>query len=96
MSNLKYMNKQELEKLQKKINLLHILNIIFWIINALLIIIPIWHYYKIAFKFDFDNYFLVITILNILGFYISMKVTEKLVFFKKKHLHFSDKQNLNT
>ena len=89
------MNEQELQRLQKKINVLHIINVVFWFINALLIIIPIWHYYNIAFRFEFDSYFLIITILNIVGFYLSMKITDKLVFFKKKHAHFSEKQNLN-
>ena len=89
------MNEQELLRLQSKINFLFKLNVVFGIINALLIIIPIWHYYNIAFKFEFDSYFLIITISNIVGFYLSMKITDKLVFFKKKHVHFSEKQNLN-
>lgn len=89
------MNKQELQRLAKKINALHIINVVFWIVNALLILIPIWHYYKIDFRFEFDSYFIIITILNILGFYISIKITDKLVFFKKKHTHFDEKQNLN-
>jgi hypothetical protein len=87
------MELNELKALEKKIKVLNILNILFLAINALLIIIPFYHYYAIGFKFDL--YFLIITILNIIGFYLSYIITDKLVFFKNKHKHFTEKYKSN-
>jgi hypothetical protein len=87
------MNRDELRKLNRKIKALNILNICFWIINALLIIIPLWHYYLIGFKFDL--YFTIITILNIIGFYLSYIITVKLIYYKHKYIHFTEKHKFN-
>ena len=83
------MNIDELKVLDKKIKFLIFLNIIFSIINVLLVIFPLWHYYKLG--FEFDLYFVVITIFNVIGFYISYVITDKLVYLKNKHRHFSEK-----
>ena len=83
------MNIEELNKLKNKITVINVLNIIFLIINLLLIIIPFFHYWTIGFKFDL--YFSIITILNIIGIYLSYIITNKLVFLKNKHRHFTEK-----
>ena len=85
------MDTKELLILKNKIKILNILNFLFWIINILLIVIPFYHYWNIGFKFDM--YFWIITILNVLGFYLSYLITDKLVFFKLKHRHFTEKLN---
>jgi hypothetical protein len=83
------MNTAELQALEKKIKALNYLNILFYVVNALLIIIPLYHYYEIGFKFDL--YFVIITILNIIGFYVSYIIIDKLIYFKRKHKHFTEK-----
>jgi hypothetical protein len=83
------MNIEELNNLKNKIKTLNALNIIFLIINFLLIVMPFIHYWSDGFKFD--TYFLIITILNIIAFYISYVIANKLVFLKNKHRHFTDK-----
>ena len=80
---------EELNALRNKIKLLNILNIVFLIFNLFLIIIPFYHYW--ADGFNFDLYFIIITILNIIGFYLSYIISYKLVFFKSKHRHFNEK-----
>lgn len=81
----------ELNQLKNKIQILKFLNIVFLIINMMLIIFPFIHYYSKGFKFD--TYFLIITILNFIAFYISYLITNKLIFLKNKHRHFTDKLN---
>lgn len=83
------MNIEELKTLKNKIKILNFLNIIFLIINLLLIIIPFYHYWLEGFKFDL--YFVIITILNIIAFYLSYIITNKLVYFKNKYNHFNEK-----
>lgn len=83
------MNIGELKSLEKKIKALSFLNIIFLLINALLVIIPLHHYYEVG--FEFDLYFIVITILNVVGFYLSYVITDKLIYLKNKHRHFAEK-----
>jgi hypothetical protein len=85
------MNDVDLIALSKKIKVLKILNSILFIANLLLIIFPIIHYLK--FEFAFDLYLLTVTILNIMGFYFSLKTSQKLRFYKLKHAHFSEKNN---
>ena len=82
---------EELYLLKKNIIKLNALNIIFNIINVLLIIIPFYHYLNNGFQFD--NYFIIITILNVIGFYVSFKLANKLIYFKLKHKHFTEKLN---
>ena len=83
------MNLNELKSLEKKIKALFFLNVLFLIINALLIIIPAYHYYQTG--FGFDLYFIIVTILNIAGIYFSYIITDKLVYLKNKHRHFAEK-----
>jgi hypothetical protein len=83
------MNIEELEILKNKIKILNALNYLFLLVNILLIIMPFIHYWSVG--FEFDTYFLIITILNIIGFYISYVIANKLVFLKNKHRHFTDK-----
>lgn len=83
------MNAEELDLLKNKIKLLNVLNYLFLVINIILIVIPFVHYWSVGFKFD--TYFLIITILNIIAFYISYLIVNKLVFFKNKHKHFTYK-----
>jgi hypothetical protein len=85
------MNENELATLKNKIKVLKIFNFIFWGINLLLIILPLWHYYLLDFVFEFDYYFAFITLLNIFGFYISYEISNKLIYFKRKYFHFSDR-----
>ncbi|GEM_PF-4368753 len=83
------MNIDELKGLQIKIKALGFLNVVFLIINALLIVIPLYHYYQTGFRFDL--YFIVITVLNIVGFYLSYIIADNLIYFKNKHRHFAEK-----
>jgi len=83
------MNQEELAKLKRKIKALKVLDYIFWVVNILLIVIPFYHYYKKGFSFDL--YFALVTVLNILGFYCSYIITDKTLYFKRKHQHFSEK-----
>lgn len=83
------MNIKELNNLKNKITKLNALNVIFLIINIFLIVLPFVHYYSSGFKFD--TYFIIITLLNIVAFYISYFITNRLVFLKNKHRHFTDK-----
>ncbi len=85
------MNTNELIALQKKIKVLHFLNVLFLAINIILIVIPFIHYWSVGFKFD--TYFIIVTILNIVAFYISYVIANKLTFFKIKHRHFTEKLN---
>ena len=83
------MNIDELDAVKNKIKILNTLNYLFVAINILLIVIPFVHYWSVG--FEFDTYFLIITILNIIAFYISYVIINKLVFLKNQHRHFSDK-----
>ncbi len=83
------MNAKELNNLKNKIKILSVFNIVFLIINIFLIVIPFFHYWSHGFK----SYLLIITILNIIAFYISYLIANKLVFYKNKHRHFSHKLN---
>lgn len=83
------MNAEELDLLKNKIKLLNVLNYLFIAINTILVVIPFIHYWSIGFKFD--TYFLIITALNIIAFYISYLIANKLVFLKNKHNHFTFK-----
>jgi hypothetical protein len=83
------MNIEQLHLLKNKIKILNFLNYIFIVINILLVVIPFFHYWSAGFKFD--TYFTIITILNISAFYISYIIVNKLLFFKNKHRHFTDK-----
>lgn len=85
------MNIDELDLLKNKIKILNVLNYLFLAINILLIVLPFIHYWSVGFKFD--TYFLIITILNIVAFYVSYVIANKLVFFKNKHRHFTEKLN---
>ncbi|MCG3770321.1 MAG: hypothetical protein JW384_01469 [Nitrosomonadaceae bacterium] len=85
------MNSTELIALQKRIHALTICSYVVWVVNVLLIIIPVWHYYKIGFRVAIDMYLVWVTALNILGFYLAYLVSNKLVYFRKKHSHFSEK-----
>ena len=81
---------KELNKLKIKIKILSVLNPILLLINVLLVAIPFYHYWSI--EFTFDTYFAVITLLNTLAFYFQYVTASKLQFFKKKFLHFQNKQ----
>ncbi len=85
------MNTTELTALQKRINALAICSYVVGVLNVLLIAMPLWHYYKIGFRVAIDMYFVWVTALNILGFYLAYLVSNKLVYFRKKHSHFSEK-----
>lgn len=85
------MNKNELELLRKKIIILNVSNYIFFALNIILIVIPFTHYWSIGFQFDI--YFIVVTALNILAFYISYLIANKLNFFRKRHRHYTEKLN---
>lgn len=87
------MNSKQLSALEKKIKIVFFFNLLFLVLNALLLIIPTYHYYVVGFSFDL--YFLIITILNIIGIYLSHLATDKLNYFKNKHRHFSEKNKLN-
>lgn len=83
------MNAEELGLLKNKINLLNALNYLFIAINIILVVIPFIHYWTVGFKLD--TYFLIITLLNIIAFYISYVILSELVFLKNKHRHFTNK-----
>jgi hypothetical protein len=85
------MIKSELNTLQKQIKALTACSYLVGLLNVLLIAIPFWHYYKIDFRVGLDMYFLWVTVLNILGFYLAYLVASKLLYYKKKHTHFSGK-----
>lgn len=83
------MNAEQLEVLVKKIKLFNVLNIIFWIVNIVLIVVPFVHYYRVGFAFDL--YFVIVTAANIIAFWGSYKIMDTLVFYKNRHRHFSEK-----
>lgn len=88
------MTEKQLKTLKIQIEILNILNIGFIIVNILLIVVPIVHYWSVGFKFDL--YFLIITLLNGFAFYISIEIANRLTFYRKKHTHFTNKlQNRN-
>ena len=83
------MNEDELKVLEKKILILKWLNIFFTVVNLLLIVFPIFHY--LEHEFNIDLYFLIVTLLNVIGFYASYKIIDKLNFLKRRYEHFSTK-----
>ena len=85
------MNETELIALQKRIQALTFSGYVVGVLNTLLIVIPCWHYYKMGFRVPMDMYFAWVIVLNMLGFYLAYLVASKLVYFKKKHIHFSEK-----
>ena len=83
------MNQVELNALHGKIKIYNALNVLFWILNIVLIVVPFVHYYRVG--FEFDMYFLVVTAVNIIVFWISYKIMDTLVFYRNRHRHFSEK-----
>lgn len=85
------MNETELIALKKRIHALTICWYGLAVLNVLLIAIPLWHYYSIGFSVPMDMYFVWVIVLNVVGFYLTYVVSGKLVYFRKKHIHFSGK-----
>ena len=85
------MNAADLITLKKRINVLTLCSYVIWVFNIFLIVIPCWHYYNLGFQVPMDMYFFWVVVLNIFGFNLAYLVTDKLVYFKKKHIHFSEK-----
>jgi hypothetical protein len=83
------MTPQELNTLSNKIKIYNVLNVLFWIINIVAIVVPFIHYYQVGFAFDM--YFLIVTVVNIIVFWISYKIMDTLVFYRNRHRHFSEK-----
>jgi hypothetical protein len=88
------MTAEELRYLKNQITLLEVFNWIFLILNILLVVFPIIHYWTKGFTLDW--YFLIVTLLNAAAFYFSYEINNKLAYFKKKHNHFSNKLLNNT
>lgn len=77
--------------LNKKIKLFKVLKVIIWFINfifLLLSIIPFFIYHKIILNYTF----VIFTVFNLISFYATYLITNKLKFLKYKFKHFS---NLN-
>lgn len=83
------MTPQELNTLSNKIKIYNVLNVLFWIINIVAIVVPFIHYYQVGFAFDM--YFLIVTVVNIIVFWISYKIMDTLVFCRNRYRHFSEK-----
>lgn len=81
----------DLIKLNKKIKIFKALKLIMWLINFILLllsIIPFFIYHKTIINYTF----IIIGAFNLISFYITYLITNKLNFLKYKFNHFS---NLN-
>lgn len=75
--------------LKNKINYLKVFNYVFLIINIVLIVIPFVHYWSIGFQFDV--YFFIVSLMNIVAFYVSYLIVNKLNYYTRKYYHFENK-----
>lgn len=80
----------DLIKLEKKIYNFQKLNILIWIINFILIISSFVHYFINNYNIKIDIYFIIILLLNILSFYLTYLISDKLNFLKYKFKHFKN------
>lgn len=80
----------DLIKLEKTIRKFKIINIGIWVINIILIFLSFIHFFINNNKIVLDNYFIVLTLLNILSFYLTYKTFDKLNFYKYKYKHFKN------
>lgn len=83
----------DLNCLHKKIKRFKLFKIIIWISNILLILLSFFQYYNNNMKLIIDEYFIILTILNIFTFYLTYLITDRLFFLKYKFKHFNNLQN---
>ncbi len=83
----------DINDLQKKIKRFKLFKFIIWISNILLILLSFFQYYNNNLKLIIDEYFIILTILNIFTFYITYLITDRLLFLKYKFDHFNNLQN---
>lgn len=76
--------------LRKKIKRFKFFKIIIWLSNILLILLSFFQYYNNGMKLIIDNYFIVLTILNIFTFYLTYLITDRLSFFEYKLNYFNN------
>lgn len=79
----------EINDLQKKIKRFKLFKFIIWISNILLILLSFFQYYNNNLKLIIDEYFIILTILNIFTFYLTYLITDRLFFLKYKYNHFN-------
>lgn len=82
----------DLNDLEKKIKKFKIFQVIIWISNILLILLSFFQYYYNNMELITDEYFIVLTILNIFTFYLTYLITHRLSFLKYKFNHFNNLQ----
>lgn len=83
---------KKLIELRKQKKTFGFLLIFIWILNIGLIILPVYHFIFNGNKLVIDKYFTALLILNVLSFYLTFKIADKLHFLKYQYNHF---KNLN-
>ena len=73
---------------QKKTNT--ILLIFIWVVNCALLILSIYHYIFSGNRLVIDKYFIALLVLNVISFYFTFKITDKLHFLKYQYNHFNN------
>jgi hypothetical protein len=80
----------DLIKLEKKIKKFKIINIIIWGINLVLVLLSFLHFILNGNQLIIDKYFIFLTILNLISFYLTFKSFDKLNFYKYQYKHFKN------
>jgi hypothetical protein len=77
----------EIRKQKKKYTIFLIL---IWIINCVLLIFSVYHFFYNGNKLVIDKYFIGLLFLNIISFYGTYKIADQLHFLKYQFNHFNN------
>lgn len=84
---------RKIDEIKIQIKRFQLLLVIIWLVNLVLILIPFIQYYNNMFVYDI--WFFVMAILNIVSFYFTYLLSDKLKFNKYSFKHFSSLKNSN-
>lgn len=85
-----YINMIDLNTLGKKVKRYKTLNIFIWIVNLFLLTLSFIQFFINNYKLIVDRYFIILAILNIISFYLTYLIAERLNFFKYKYEYFKN------
>lgn len=81
---------KDLNNILRKKKMFERFNILIWFVNIALLVLSFLHFYSNNYKLELDTYFFLLLVLNIVSFYLTYIISEKLHFFKYQYNHFKN------
>ena len=77
----------DINVLNKKIQLFQKLGTGSWILNIILLGLSVYQFILAGYRFKIDTFFLIVNFLNILTFYLTYKIYDKLSLYRLRYNH---------